>query len=214
MAERWLRWLLPLSLLLGVAGYFGPWVAHRAAGLVILGSDLAEYVKFLAEVRAGAIRLWREGFLLPAGALSMALTLCAANRRLGVSRLGAVVLLAGGLLAAFSLLPPAWTPALLLTPEFVKQTALLAACLLLVPASLGLRRLPLRLLVALCALPPAAAGVVAVVQFLSIRPAIARVYGAPPAIGFGFFLFVAAHAALLAVMLVVWLRRPFAKRHF
>ena len=40
----------PLATLLG---YFLPWIEHPAAGLVVLGLDLAELVKFLYPVSAG-----------------------------------------------------------------------------------------------------------------------------------------------------------------
>src|SRR5690606_17869344 len=76
-ARRWtiLRWLLPATILLAVAGYFGPWVGHRVAGLVVMGLDLGEYVKFLTPVRAGQIALWREGFYLPLVVASLAASL-------------------------------------------------------------------------------------------------------------------------------------------
>ncbi|MCB0079731.1 MAG: hypothetical protein KDE47_02315 [Caldilineaceae bacterium] len=57
-----LPWLLPLTLLLILTGYVGPWVPHRVSGLVVTGLDLAEYVKFLPIIRSGQVSLWREGF--------------------------------------------------------------------------------------------------------------------------------------------------------
>ena len=68
-------WLLPLGGLLTLAGYFGPWVNHRVAGLVIMGLDLGEYVKFLPAVRSEQITLWREGFYLPLIVVSLSFSL-------------------------------------------------------------------------------------------------------------------------------------------
>jgi len=47
LGQRIARWGLPAGLVMAFIGYFGAWVDHPAAGLVILGLDLAEYVKFL-----------------------------------------------------------------------------------------------------------------------------------------------------------------------
>jgi hypothetical protein len=53
--------VLGLAALLSLAvGVWGAWLPHPAAGLVILGIDLPEYVKFLPPVQSGAIPLQRE----------------------------------------------------------------------------------------------------------------------------------------------------------
>ncbi|NJN84002.1 MAG: hypothetical protein HC802_18155 [Caldilineaceae bacterium] len=54
--------LLPIAVLVALAGYFGPWVDHPVAGLVVTGLDLGEYVKFLPVILSAEIVLWREGF--------------------------------------------------------------------------------------------------------------------------------------------------------
>ena len=59
------RILLPLALLMALVGAFGPWVSHRAAALVLTGQDMAEFVKFLPDVRSGELRVTRELFYLP-----------------------------------------------------------------------------------------------------------------------------------------------------
>jgi len=186
-----LRWLLPISLLLTLAGYFGAWIWHRTAGLVILGVDLAEYVKFLAEVRAGSVAMWREWFILPAIAVSLSLALVAVNRRLAIRWYVALPLLLISVWAAFSVLPPAWTPALLVTPEFIKQTIMTAFCLGLIVISPLLRRLPALFVGWLIVLLHIGTAAGALWQFFVIKPAIHRVYGAIPPLGWGFYLYAA-----------------------
>ncbi len=149
------RLLLPVAALLTLTGYFLPWIEHPAAGLVVLGLDLAELVKFLYPVQQGDIRLWREGFYLPLIAASLSLSLNAFRRdpphpdesRAAVQaedaaqRLEAypwpvrVVLLLLAAIAALNLLPPAWTPHLLLSPDFLLQSVALFFCLLFAAAS-------------------------------------------------------------------------------
>jgi len=197
------RWALPAGLLLALAGYLGAWIAHPAAGLVILGIDLAEYVKFLPEAKSGAVAVWRQWFILPAAALSLSLTLTAANRRLGLHWLAAAVCFFASLVAALTMLPPAWTPALLIAEEFRLQTALLAVCLAGLPLSPLLGRLPLKLLAGASALLSTATAVGAVRQFALIKPAIDRVYGRPPALGWGLFAYLAGSLMILAVSLYI-----------
>ncbi len=144
---RWLRSphfatvLLLLGWLLVAAGYWGPWVPAAAAGLRVLGLDLAEYVKFVAEVRSGQIALTREVFYLPLVALSVSLSLLAHRSELRLPRWARWMLNLLAAPAALAMLPPAWTPSLLTTPEFVKQTAAMAICLLLALLSYPLLRL-------------------------------------------------------------------------
>jgi hypothetical protein len=45
--------VLILDLALAILGYFGPWVDHKTAALVLTGQDMGEFVKFLPEVRTG-----------------------------------------------------------------------------------------------------------------------------------------------------------------
>jgi hypothetical protein len=61
MARRFL-WL---ALLLIGAGYFGPWVWHKAAGLNLSADDLGEWVKFLPAWKSGQLAVMRELFYLP-----------------------------------------------------------------------------------------------------------------------------------------------------
>lgn len=202
-----LRWGLPIGLLLVVAGYLGPWVWHWTAGLVILGADLAEYVKFLAEVRSGALLVWREWFILPAIVSSVSLTLTAVNRHLAIRWYVSLPLLLFSLWVALSVLPPAWTPALLQTPEFIKQTIMMGACVGLIVISPLLRRLPALLVGWLVALLHVVAAAGAAWQYLAVRPPIGRVYGAQPPIGWGLYVYAAGIAVLLLVAIIGAIRR-------
>ncbi len=123
-----LLWLTPavavLALLFLALAYWGRWIAHPAAGLNILGVDLPEYVKFVPEARYGVLPINRLVFFGPPLALSAGLILLASMQ----GRLPAVVRILTGALAApvaLSMLPPAWTPGVLMTPEFRMQTLLI-----------------------------------------------------------------------------------------
>ena len=70
----WTRWRVGLvGAALALIGLWGAWVPHRAAGLVLSGWDLAEFVKFLPGVSA-----IRELFYLPVWSASIALAILAA----------------------------------------------------------------------------------------------------------------------------------------
>ena len=196
---------LPLIIagLVGLAGYFGPWVPHPAAGLVVSGLDLGEYVKFIPQVIAGDIALRREFFYLPLFAGSLLASLLASRRAL--PRWSRVLLALGAIPLALAMLPPAWSPATLRLPEFRLQMVGMIFCLLMVPGVIVTRYLPDRLALALIAAFAVPAAVLPAWGLLQIRPAVAELYRQPLRLGWGFwaellgFLFVAfwAIAAVL-----------------
>ena len=71
------RYLLWLALLLIGAGYFGPWVWHKAAGLNLSADDLGEWIKFLPAWKSGQLPVLRELFYLPIWLTSIGLGLLA-----------------------------------------------------------------------------------------------------------------------------------------
>lgn len=185
------KFLFPALLVLSgwlfiVLGYWGPWVAAAAAGLRVLGLDLAEYVKFMAEVRSGQLVVTREVFYLPLVALSISFSLLAHRREL---RLPTAIRWLLNLLAvpvALALLPPAWTPPLLTTPEFVKQTWAIGFCMLLALASWPLlRRLPARITTTLLVLFALLAVFPPLTSFSRLLPALAAIYHHPIGLGRG-----------------------------
>ena len=59
------RLLLGAMVMVGVGGGFAPWVYHDVVALQLTAPHLAEYVKFLGEVRLGMLNVQRLHFLLP-----------------------------------------------------------------------------------------------------------------------------------------------------
>jgi hypothetical protein len=174
------------ALLLALVGYFGAWIGHRAAGLVVTGVDLAEYVKFLPPYRAGELRLLRESFYIPLVSASLIAGLIASRRVLPlwlrwVSGLAAIPL-------ALAMLPPAWSPGLLIQLEFRLQTVVMAACiglLLLLPIT---RFLPDAVVLVLIALLALAAAIWPVSSFLPLLAPIEALYRQAVTPGWGFWL--------------------------
>ncbi|MDW8268872.1 MAG: hypothetical protein RMN24_06870 [Anaerolineae bacterium] len=204
---------LAVGLLCLAIGYWGAWLPHPAAGLAILGLDLAEYVKFVPEVRSGHIALTREVFYNPLISLALGLLVLGTLRGVRLPwwlRLGLVLL---AVPVALSMLPPAWTPTSLRAPEFRRQTTVMLLLLAAVPLSPLLQRHvpdPIRglALLALAVLP-----VPAIVGFLRLLPALERLYNRPLQPGAALYL-TGLGALLLAV--AGWLLlsggRPFAFR--
>ncbi len=71
------RYLLWLAIFLVGAGYFGPWVWHKAAGLNLSADDLGEWIKFLPAWKSGQLPVLRELFYLPIWLTSIGLGLLA-----------------------------------------------------------------------------------------------------------------------------------------
>lgn len=183
---------------LGLAGYFGPWAPHRAAGLVITGIDLAEYVKFVPQVMSGAIPIWRELFYLPLVSGSLIASLFAARQ--GLPDWLRAVLGITAIPLALAVLPPAWDPNQLRLPEFRIQVVALLGCLAFLPlALLGLRRAPRRLTLALAAVLALLAAFVPATEFLRLRPALAEIYGNARPLGWGFW----AHTLSLTAFAII-----------
>ncbi len=185
---RWTRWLIPISALVTLAGYFGPWVPHRAAGLVVTGLDLGEYVKFLVPVVSGQVSIWREAFYLPLFTVSIALSLLAFRAELAYVVLVRAMLLALAAVSALNMLPPAWTPGLLRTPEFRLQTAAIVVCLAALLISPLLALLPRWVAGVLIPILALASVALCAIQFNRVLPAIEDLYDQSLTYGWGFWL--------------------------
>ncbi|RIK53402.1 MAG: hypothetical protein DCC57_08350 [Chloroflexi bacterium] len=195
------RWLLPLACLVTLAGVFGPWVAHPAAGLVITGLDLGEYVKFLPTVQRGEIWLWRPGFYAPLVCVSATCSLAAYRRDLGYAPWLRGLLLLLALVSALNLLPPAWTPQRLLAAEFRWQTSALVLLLAALGLSPLLALLPRSQAAAAASLAALAALVFPIQGFLAILPAVGALMARPISPAWGMWCTV---AGLLALLIAWW----------
>ena len=179
---------LPLTLLgivLALIGYWGPWVNHKAAALVLSGLDMSEYVKFLAEVKQGTKPVVRELFYLPLLAAALCLALLSADERANYSLWMRRLMLIAAIALALIVLPA--YPFILQAPasaEFRWQFASSVLCLLFI---IGCRfhrfSSPVT---AWLVIGFALVGIVPPLwQFFSIRGAISRVYGRPVELGWG-----------------------------
>jgi hypothetical protein len=185
-SRRFWWFLVLLAAGIGLAGYYGPWVAHRAAGLIVIGLDLAEFVKFLPEVASGRIAFRREVFYLPLVAGSVTASLMASRRFLPTWLRW--ILAIGAAPLALAMLPPAWSPVVLLAPEFRLQVLAIVICLMLIPGIALTRYLPDWLILAVIAILATLAAVGPAWAFQRVRGSINHVYGQPPALGWGFWL--------------------------
>ncbi len=200
------RWLLLLAAAgAALAGYFGPWIPHPAAGLVVTGLDLAEYVKFIPEVMSGQIALQREAFYTPLMAGSLMASLFAGRRALPRPLRG-VLLLAAAVLA-LAMLPPAWSPAVLRLPEFRIQTVAILVCLAAIPLAALTRFLPDRLILGVAGVLAVLAGTWPAFGFLRVKPAIETIYNAGLALGWGFWAAAGGWLAA-AILALTWAITP------
>jgi len=198
---RWgaASYLLAVAWVTAAAGYLGPWVQQPAAGLALSGVDLGEFVKFLPGVRNGSLVLTRQMLYAPAVAVAIGIALLAGARVLRWGRGARAVMLLLALLVSGQLLPPAWSPAALLTAEFRGQTIALVLCWVLLAGCPVWRALPLRVAAFLAALVSAAAAGLSAWQFMLTKPSIDGVYHAAVPIGWGFVLCMVGLIAVTAV---------------
>ncbi|MDM8519401.1 hypothetical protein QUF64_05085 [Anaerolineales bacterium HSG6] len=142
------NYLIVLGLFLtGMGGGFIPWIWRDAVALQLTAPGLAEYVKFLAEVRNGIIQVERLYFLYPLFGAMLLLPLFAENQRLNLPRWLRWSLRFTVIPLALASLSPVWAPDVLLTSEFRLQTMLAITALGLTVIAPLLRQIPLWILV-------------------------------------------------------------------
>lgn len=200
----WAGLLTLTGLALAIVGYWGPWVDHFTAALVIPGFDLAEYVKFLPQVRARTVPVTRELFYLPAPAAGLCLALAVGQlrRRLPPWITAPLVVLAVTL--ALIVAPPVdlilrfpRDPAL--RAEWGRQAALAAgAFLAVVVALIWASRLPWWVPPILVTLTAGTGTAVPLWQLFAVRPAIDRAYNKPVTLGWGLWLMPLGFILLIA----------------
>jgi hypothetical protein len=202
------RWALPVGWLLILLGYLGPWIAHATAALSLTGADMGEFVKFLPDVVAGTVSVSRQSFYLPPLLLVVSIALLANEPRLAFPLWIRVPTMVAGIFASLQLLPPAWFPTGLLTPEFQLQTLAIGISWVLLASFWWLRRLPSWLTAGTSALAAAAGFCLLLWQFLAIKASIDQVYSVQPRIGWGFGVSLAGLAVVAAAsVLLIWLHQ-------
>lgn len=173
------RYGMPLGLLLmGLGGGFVPWVWHKAVVLQITAPGLAEFVKFLPEVRTAQLSPERLYFLGPlfVAMLLLPLSLDQAELRLPIwVRWGLRLMVIPLALASLS---PVWTPEILTDDEFRLQT--IFACVALTFIAIGSfinRYIPVIAMTIVLALSGFVSLSLAWQVFTMIRPSVGAVYG-------------------------------------
>jgi len=180
------RWLLLVGLLLAAVGSsFAPWVDRSPAALLLTAPDMAEFVKFLPEVRAGSLAVQRLLFLLPLAVVALSLPPVVAARRLAYPRWVRWLVLAATLPLALTLLPPVWSPPVFLSDEFQLQTVACGLSLGLVAVSPWLKGVPARWLAVLLLPLSLAAPALALWQFFIVQEAVTRAYAGSVVPGWG-----------------------------
>lgn len=182
-------WLVALGLLLaGLGGAFLPWIWPEPVALQLTAPGLAEFVKFLPEVRYGQVQLQRLFFLLPLFLAMLALPLFMANRRLTLPVWLRWLLRLAVIPLALAALSPVWTPAVLVAAEFRLQTVLAVSAVGLAVIAPLLQNLPLKLLAGLLVAAGLAALALPLWQFSLVQAGVAQAYGETITLGGGWWL--------------------------
>ena len=192
--------LAPLGIALVLIGYWGPWVNHKTAALVLSGLDMAEFVKFLPGVRDGSEFMIRELFYLPPLAAALCLALIGSSRLWRYPLWARAIMVIVAIVLAIIVLPPyPFVLQALSSDEFGRQFSMAAGCLAVIAASLLYRRrsteaherLPRAIVAVLLIVISLVGAIPPLWQFFSIHSALDRVYGQPIHIGWGLWLTVA-----------------------
>jgi hypothetical protein len=196
-------WLLALGLLLtGVGGAFLPWIWRESVALQLTAPGLAEFVKFLPQVRAGQVEIERLFFLLPLFLAMLALPLFSVNRDLQLPGWFGWLMRLVVIPLALAALSPVWTPAILIAPEFRLQTLLAVVAIGLSLGAPLLKWLPLKPLVILLIGAGVAALILPYWHFSLIRADVVEAYQQPVSLGWGWW--VTAGAIIVSIIGAAW----------
>lgn len=184
--------LLALGLLLaGIGGGFLPWIWRAPVAQQLTAPGLAEFIKFLPDVRLGQLQPERLYFLLPLFVAALALPLISANHKLILPLWLRWLLRLAVLPLALAGLSPVWTPAILMAPEFRLQTLLAGLAVGLAVIAPLLQKLPLTPLLLLLLAGSLPGLGLAWWQFSLVQSSIAVAYHEPISLGWGWWLTVA-----------------------
>jgi len=180
---------VPLGVTLALIGYWGPWVNHKTAALVLSGLDMAEFVKFLPGVRAGTEFMIRELFYLPPLCTALCLALMGSNRHFRYPLWARAIMVIIAIVLAVVVLPPyPFILQALGSDEFRRQFSMAAGCLAVIGGALLYRRLSKAIVAGLLIVIPLVGAIPPLWQFLTIHSALDGVYGQPIHVGWGLWL--------------------------
>lgn len=205
-------WLLVLGLFLaGLGGAFLPWIWRSPVALQLTAPGLAEFIKFLPELRLGQMQVERLFFLLPLFLVMLALPLFAVQQRLALPGWVSWALRLTAIPLALASLSPVWTPTILVSPEFRLQTILAVVAIGLAFIASALKALPLKMLTGLLAGGGLAGLILPWWQFSLIQASIAEAYHEPVSLGWGWWLTVAG--VTISIVSGSWLAFGGIKTH-
>lgn len=184
---------------------WAPWVERPAAALVLTAPDLAEFVKFLPEVRSGALEVQRLLFLAPLFLVTLGTPLVFGSVMPGSPSWLRVLARLAALPLALLLLPPVWNPHVLVSEEFRLQTLGCGICLVLAVVWRSQWHVP-RFLIILLSLGWIAAPSLAIWQFTRVQQAIAQAYASPVVPGWGAWSTLGGSLLMSVVLWLEWCR--------
>jgi hypothetical protein len=190
-------------------GYLGPWLAHPTAGLTLTGVDIGEFVKFLPGVLDGSVQIHRQAFYVTPFAVVLSMALLAGSHALDYPVGVRAAVVVAGVAASVQLLPPAWSPTSLFSPEFRLQALAVGLLWLLLASYRWFGRLPIWLAALLSGFSAFAALGLTIWQFSTVETAIFQVYATVSPLGWGLPVCMAGLAilALICTAIVVRMRR-------
>lgn len=163
-----------------VAGFFGPWVPHKTAGLTVTGYELSKFAKFFPQVQGGAVLLVRSLFIMPLITAVVSFSLLA--HRSGTHPTFRIVATLLAVLLDLFVLPPYQR---ILDPSHRGQLILAGSGAVLVLLTPLARQLTSRVRGALIALLAVAGVGPAVWQYVLLRPLVVDLYDTSVGLGWG-----------------------------
>ncbi len=186
-----------VGLALAIAGYLGPWIAHKTAALTVTGLELAEFAKFFPQVQGGTVAINRVLFYLPLVAACVLLALFVSRSTVRLARW--IVLLAICILLTVTLLPYpvvdsarhalATRSAFAIDPQYRGHLTLIVVGLAFTLSTRLIGRLSQRIQSILVVILALVGAVPALWQFVILHPLAAALYDQRLGLGWGLIVY-------------------------
>ncbi len=199
-------WLLGIGLLLtGIGGAFLPWIWRESVALQLTAPGLAEFVKFLGEVRTLQLQPNRLHFLYPLFFAALSIPLIIENQRVRLPGWSKWLARAAVIPMALAGISPVWDPDVLLNSEFRIQTLLALLVMGLTVIAIAFRKVPYLIGGATLFIGSLASLILPWRQFSLVQEAIGHTYLEPVNLGWGWW--VTVIGLVLCLISSIWLLR-------
>jgi len=191
--------------LMGIGGAFIPWIWHSPVALQLTAPGLAEFIKFLPELRTAQLHIDRLQLLYPLFFVLLIMPLTIENEHLQFPRKLRWSLRFSAIPLALASISPVWSPTVLTAPEFREQTILASLAITLMIIAPLFKKIPWSLQMIGLIVGGVTSVYLSWTAFMMVQEPIANVYQEPISLGIGWWVIFVGLISVVVGSIGVWL---------